>query len=94
MARRLGSAIMAKADSTTGIYLSRYIPVKSCPPDAAAIAEGYHTIWSDTVHVTDPQGRALGSQPLNGEDPELVARKVSREKRSGGFYAPIRYPMH
>src|SRR5262245_26769823 len=30
MARRLGSAIMAKADSTTGIYLFRYIPVKSC----------------------------------------------------------------
>src|SRR5262249_27857931 len=36
MARRLGSAIMAKADSTTGIYLFWYIPVKSCP-DAAAM---------------------------------------------------------
>src|SRR5262249_38942375 len=36
MARRLGSAVMAKADSTTGIYLFWYIPVKSCP-DAAAM---------------------------------------------------------
>jgi hypothetical protein len=30
MARRLGSAMMAKADSITGIYLYGYIPVKSC----------------------------------------------------------------
>jgi hypothetical protein len=39
------------------------------------------------------QGRLLGRQPVHpGDDVEAVARRILREKSTGGdFYRPIKY---
>jgi hypothetical protein len=57
-----------------------------------AIAEGLYRVEGDTVEVTDMDGRLVGRAPIKtGDDPEVTARKILREKRASDFYAPIRY---
>ena len=64
--------------------------------DCGIVFEGAYTVTSGMVHVTDADGRPLGSLPVAiGDDVELIARRLLRDKLGGAhsdFLGPIRYP--
>ena len=60
--------------------------------DPGAIIEGRYAASDGMVRVWDMQGKLLGTQAFNGDNPGHVARKVLRAKRNTGFYDPLPYP--
>src|SRR5262249_19067938 len=61
--------------------------------DPGAIIEGRYAASGGLVRVWDIQGNLLGTEAFNGDNPEHVARKLLRAKRTG-FFDPINYPRN
>ena len=63
--------------------------------DPGQILEGSFTVDGGLVRVYDNADALVGSAPHRpGDDVFAIARKLLREKRTGGgFYDPIRYPV-
>ena len=64
--------------------------------DLGVVFEGAYTVASGMVHVTDVEGRPLGSLPVAvGDDVGLIARRLLRDRLGGAasdFYGRISYP--
>lgn len=58
------------------------------------ITEALYKVEDGMVRVADLEGRLLGSAEIKpGENAEVIARKILREKTAGGdFYRPVTYP--
>ena len=63
----------------------------SSESDPGAIIEGRYTASDGLVRVWDMQGKLLGTQVFNGDNPAHVARKILRAKLNTGFYDPLPY---
>jgi hypothetical protein len=75
----------------------RYVYAEMHPAsgnDPGAIIEGRYASADGLVRVWDMQGKLLGTQVFNGDNPAHVARKILREKRGTGFYDPLPYPRN
>jgi len=72
------------------------IPPRS-EADFGVVFFGAYRVEAGQVHVQDQDGKPLGSLPINpSDDVELIARRLLREKLSGGgsldFLGRINYP--
>jgi hypothetical protein len=53
------------------------------------IVEGEYSISNGTVYVRDAAGNSIGSAPLTGQHPDIIARRILRAKWQPDFYRPL-----
>jgi hypothetical protein len=68
-----------------------------CPPDERScgiVIEGAYALCGDQLHVRDHEGRSWTVALKPGDNPEILARKLLREKfgKHHAFNQPIHYP--
>ncbi len=58
------------------------------------VIEGAYAVCGDQLHVRDHEGRSWTVALKPGNNPEIIARKLLREKfgKHHAFYQPINYP--
>src|SRR5262249_51232864 len=86
--------VAPKPDTQEAKRIMATIPPRS-EADCGFMFEGGYTVSGGQVHVSDADGRPLGSLPVApGDNVELIARRLLREKMVGNsdFFGPLPYP--